>query len=199
MKYFIYARTKDELYRALEELDLNIDEVEYSEVDREVAAAFGKETGFIIEEKAPERAARFAKRLLYMMGFKARVKAVEQKDSLEIEIEGEGLNILIGKQGKTLEALQAILNAALNHNALEKKVVHVDINGYRKRRIEQIKKVVDEAVKKAMKTKEKVALEPMVAFERKVVHELVAGIPGLRTESSGEEPHRYVVIIPDNS
>jgi spoIIIJ-associated protein len=199
MKYFIEAQNVEELRRALEELDLNIDEVDYKEAEPETARLFGREKGYVITEKAPERAARFTRRLLYMMGFKAKVKVTEFKDSLEIEIEGEDLKVLIGKQGKTLEAFQAILNAALNHKAIEKKVVYIDINGYRKKRREQIKRLVENAVKMAIETGKKVELEPMVGFERKIVHEIVSGIPGLKTESVGEEPQRYVVIIPEKT
>lgn len=197
MKYFVYGKDEEQLKEVLENMDLNIDEVEIVIAPTDIASSFGKETGFLVSERAPERAARFTKRILYMMGIKAKVKAVESEDKINIEIDGEDLGSLIGSQGRTLEALQIILNAALNKNAVQKKHVYVDAGGYKKRKLESLKKVVKEAVNKAKEEGKPVALEPMSAYERKIVHEIVSGINGVRSESQGEEPKRKVVVYPE--
>lgn len=197
MKYFVPSKSEDELKKALEELDLNIDEVNYEKVSEDVANSFGFEEGYVVEERAPERAARFTRRLLYMMGIKAKVKAVESADAISIEIDGEELGSIIGSHGKTLEAMQTLLNAVLNKNAVTRKSILLDIGGYRKKRYEALKKIVEESVKKVKEMGKPVSLEPMSAYERKVVHEIVSGIDGVKSESKGEEPNRFVVIYPE--
>lgn len=196
MKYFIYSKDEEELKSALENLDIHIDEVIVEEADPETAGSFGFERGYIVEERAPERAARFTRRLLYLMGFKAKVKAVESSDSIEIEIEGEDLGSIIGSKGKNLDALQTLLNAVLNKNALVKKSIFVDVAGYRKKRMETLRKSVEDAVKKARETGKPVSLPPMSAYERKMVHEMVSEFEGVRSESQGEEPERFVTVYP---
>ncbi|MCX7831359.1 MAG: KH domain-containing protein [Actinobacteria bacterium] len=197
MKYFVYSENEEQLKEILEGMDLNIDEVEIDEAPIDIASSFGKEAGFLVSERAPERAARFTKRILYMMGMKAKVKAVESEDTINIEIDGEDLGNLIGSQGRTLEALQIILNAVLNKNAVQKKHIYVDAGGYKKRKLESLKKVVQEAINKAKKEGKPVALDPMSAYERKIVHEIVSGIDGVRSESQGEEPNRNVIVYPE--
>lgn len=198
MKYFVPAQGEEKLREILESMDLNVEEVTVKEADQQTAESFGYEKGFIIEEKAPDRAARLTRRFLYIMGFKARVKATESEDLLKIEVEGEDLGVVIGKQGQTLQAFQTILSAILNKNALVKKSVYLDIGDYRKKREEQIKNMVEKAVERVKKTRRSVQLKPMPAFERRFVHSLVSSMEGVRSESSGEEPERYVIIYPEN-
>lgn len=197
MKYFIPAENESQLKKELEKIDLNIDEVKVQEASEEVCQNFGAEKGFVIEEKAPERAARFTRRLLYLMGFKARVKAVESEEDIQIEIEGEDLGAIIGSQGKTLEAFQTLLSSILNRNAITRKHIYIDVAGYRKKRKESLRKIAEKAAKEALEKKTPVKLEPMNSFERKIIHEVISQINGVRSESEGEEPNRQVVIYPE--
>lgn len=196
MKYFIHSKDEEELKIALENLDMHIDEVNIEKADPETASSFGFESGYIVEERAPERAARFTRRLLFLMGLKAKVKAIESPDSISIEIEGEDLGSIIGSKGKNLDALQTILNAVLNKNALVKKSIFVDVAGYRKKRMEALRKSVEDAVRRAKDTRKPVSLPPMSAYERKMVHEIISEFEGVKSESQGEEPGRFVIVYP---
>lgn len=199
MKYFVKAEDQEDLRKILEEMDLNIDEVIIEEADEESLKKFGAEKGFIVKEKAPERAARLTRRFLYLMGFKTRVKALETQDTLSIEVEGEDLGAVIGAQGKTLQAFQTILSTILNRNAIVKKKVILDIGEYRKKREESIKKLVKKKIEEVKRTGRKAELEPMPAYERRIVHSLVAEADGVYSISEGEEPERRVVIYPEGS
>lgn len=110
--------------------------------------------------------------------------------------DAEALRELIGRNGEGLEALQelsrlAVLSATGNRSRLV-----LDIAGYRDGRAGELKKLAEDAVSKARDTGEDVALEPMSAYERKLVHDAVADL-GLRSESDGEGSRRHIVVSVD--
>lgn len=196
LKYLIEAKNEEELKSALEGMDLNIDQVKYKFLEGEEATKYGYESICLVEEIAPDRAAMLTRRLLYTMGFKAKVKAVEYEDVLTIEIEGEDLAPLIGVKGKTLSSFELILNTIVNKSALIKKKVRLDIAGYRKRREERLKDIARRAADRAKREKRPVQLDVMPSYERRIIHSFAQGIDGVTTKSEGEEPERKVVIYP---
>lgn len=196
MKYAVKASDEAELREILERMDLNIDQVKYKFLSKNEAAEIGLDKAAVVEEVVPDRAARLTRRILYMMGFKAKVKAVEYDDLLTIEVEGEELGPLIGARGKTLVAFETMLAAIINKNALVKKRVSLDIAGYRKRREEKLEKMALEAAEIARKEKKPVPLSPMPAHERKFVHSILTDVGGVDTRSEGEEPDRRIVVFP---
>lgn len=105
----------------------------------------------------------------------------------------EEIGKLIGKHGKGLGALQHLANIYLNRLTDTKVTVVIDAGNYREKRREQLVKIVEAAVERARKFG-KVKLDPMFAFERKIVHELAKKHKDIHTYSEGLEPYRYVVI-----
>lgn len=197
MKYLVPAANEDELREQLEAMDLNLDEVKFRFLVTHEATAFGKnEPVALIEELAPDRTARLTRRLLYMLGFKARVRVAEYDDLVSIEIEGEDLAPIIGARGKTLEAFEVLLGAIVNKNAVEKKRVRLDISGYRRRREEKLRETALKAAQTAKRERREVSLEPMPAYERRIVHMAVQEVPGVSSRSEGTEPERHVIIFP---
>ena len=107
---------------------------------------------------------------------------------------GGELGLLIGKHGQTIDALQAIANAAVYRSGTHKSVT-VDAAGYRDRRRQTLEGIADRSAERAARG-ERVLLEPMSPVERKVVHERLKEFPGVQTASEGTEPNRYVVVLP---
>jgi spoIIIJ-associated protein len=105
----------------------------------------------------------------------------------------EGIGKIIGKHGKGLGALQHLASIYLNRITDTKVTVIIDAGNYREKRREQIQKIVEHAVEKARKVG-KVKLDPMFAFERKIVHEFAKKYKDIHTYSEGLEPYRYVVV-----
>ncbi|MGC9771211.1 protein jag [Fervidobacterium islandicum] len=105
----------------------------------------------------------------------------------------EEIGKLIGKHGKGLGALQHLANIYLNRLTDTKVTVIIDAGNYREKRREQLEKIVETAIERARKFG-KVKLDPMFAFERKIVHELAKKHKDIHTYSEGLEPYRYVVI-----
>jgi spoIIIJ-associated protein len=128
------------------------------------------------------------------MGVPARVEVVETDDDLSVTCLGGDVGILIGKHGQTIDALQYVVNAAV-HRRGGGKPVTVDAAGYRERRRATLEGIALRAADRAERG-ERVALEPMTPVERKVVHERLKDVPGVRTASEGTEPNRYVVVLP---
>ena len=108
---------------------------------------------------------------------------------------GEDLDDLVGEDAEVLEALQDLARLAVMRETGHRSRLMLDIGGYRAAIRKELTAQGQRAVEEVKRTGERVSLEPMTPFERKVVHDAVAAA-GLVSESSGEEPKRYVVVLP---
>jgi spoIIIJ-associated protein len=113
-----------------------------------------------------------------------------------IDLEGPDLNMLVGSNGETLDALQELTRLAVLRQSKRRVRLLLDINGFRARQRQQLISIVQTTVEQVIKTREEHEFQPMTPAERKVVHDAVAAIDGVHTESLGEEPNRRVVIRP---
>jgi spoIIIJ-associated protein len=128
------------------------------------------------------------------IGVGAVVGVEETDDELLVTCTGGDLGLLIGKHGQTIDALQYVANAA-THRLGAGKSVTVDAAGYRERRRATLESIALRAAERASRG-ERVALDPMTAVERKVVHERLKDVAGVETASEGAEPNRHVVVLP---
>ena len=119
----------------------------------------------------------------------------DDKYYIYVNIEGEGTNFLIGYRGETLNALQTLISSIANKQIDEKVRVIVDISGYREKRKKVLEELAEKVSKTVVRTKKKVTLEPMSAYERKVIHSKLQNSHKVTTESVGDEPNRRVVIV----
>lgn len=111
-----------------------------------------------------------------------------------VEILGENTNSLIGYRGETLNAIQTLLSSIANKDIEEKVRVILDISGYKEKRKKVLEELADKISKTVLKTGKKVTLEPMPAYERKIIHARLQNNKKVTTESIGEEPHRKIVV-----
>lgn len=112
-----------------------------------------------------------------------------------VEILGESTNALIGYRGEALNALQTLLSSIANKDIEEKVRVSLDISGYKAKRKKVLEELADKISKTVIRTGKKVTLEPMSAYERKIIHSRLQNNKKVKTESIGEEPHRKVVVL----
>lgn len=126
---------------------------------------------------------------------KLEYKISEDKYYIYVNIEGEKTNALIGYRGENLNALQTLISAISNKDIEEKVRVILDISGYREKRKKILEDLAEKVAKTVVKTRKKVVLEPMSAYERKVIHSKLQNNSKVITESIGEEPNRKVVIL----
>ena len=113
---------------------------------------------------------------------------------ITVEIIGENTNNLIGYRGETLNAIQTLLSSIANKEIDEKVRVILDISGYKDKRKKVLEELADKISKTVIKTGKKVTLEPMPAYERKIIHSRLQNNKKVTTESVGEEPHRKIVV-----
>ncbi|MGH2722464.1 MAG: protein jag [Actinomycetota bacterium] len=144
-------------------------------------------------EDARDEVLDFLDGLLEAMGVDGEADAEVVDGAIDAWIEGDDLGLLIGRRGQVLDALQELLRIAVQRRLMERVRISLDVAGYRQRRRLAVEQRAEEMAKLALEEGE-VKLEAMSAFERKIVHETVARIEGLRSFSEGEEPRRCVVI-----
>lgn len=121
---------------------------------------------------------------------------VNQKEyDIEITIDGGNeISYLIGYRGETMYALQTVISSILNKNLEDKIKVYVDVNGYRAKRARTLEELANKVSKTVLRTGKAIALEPMTAYERKIIHSALQGNDKITTFSKGEEPFRKIVI-----
>jgi spoIIIJ-associated protein len=110
---------------------------------------------------------------------------------------GHGLQSLVGPHGETLDALQELTRLAVAQKTGQRSRLMLDVSGHRQTRRQELTALAAEAAARVLADGEPVRLAPMNPFERKVVHDAVAAIDGVRSASEGEEPHRQVVVRTD--
>ena len=147
------------------------------------------------QEIASQNAEKFLKDFVKNLPTKD-VKYTIQKTlaGLNINLNSENLGYLIGYRGETLYALQNILTAIAGKGINNKVRVILDIEGYKNKRVKTLEDLALKVAKTVMKTKKSVKLEPMQAYERKIIHSKLQENDKIETTSIGEEPHRRVVI-----
>jgi spoIIIJ-associated protein len=153
------------------------------------------------EETLDEQAdlvADFLEGLLEAMGIVGEVDVNDVDGATYVEIwaddDPDALGLLIGKRGNTLESIQELARILVHRVTGERCSVLVDVEDYRKRRRAHVLQRARDAARRVKKSGRQEALEPMSAYERKLVHDAVAEMGGLQTASEGEEPERRVVI-----
>ena len=112
------------------------------------------------------------------------------------KLESEKAAFLIGKRGQTLNALQQLTQLVLNKSAKSFMLVKLDVEDYRERRQAALEQLAERMADKAIRTRKKVAFEPMPSYERKIIHNALANRLDIETYSEGVEPNRYLVIEP---
>ena len=121
------------------------------------------------------------------------------EDTIEVKVVGDDLGLLIGPKGNTLVAVQELARTVVQRQAsgTHHGRVRIDVGGYRQRRREALERFTQQVAEQVKESGLQKALEPMVASDRKVVHDTANEIDGVRTLSEGEEPRRRVVIAPE--
>jgi spoIIIJ-associated protein len=151
-----------------------------------------------LEEQA-DAAADFLEEMLVRMDIDAIAEPNVSEGHMYVDIvDGpeDDMSLLIGRHGQTLEAIQELMRLSVGRRLDQRIRVIVDIENYRKRREARLEEHARELAGRVIETGREEELEPMNSYERKLVHDAVADIDGVETESRGVDPARYVVIRP---
>ncbi len=149
-----------------------------------------------VEEQSDEakKASAFLSGLTERMGVPVEIALQESPEQLRMQMTGEGMSLLIGRRGETLDALQYLTSLNINRGREEYLRVSIDTENYRAKREEALRKLAIRMAGRAKKSGRRVALEPMNPYERRILHSALQDDPDVTTHSEGEEPYRRVII-----
>lgn len=145
-----------------------------------------------------ERAVAFLGGLFEILKIEAVAGLVSEGDKIEINVTAANSQSVIGKHGAMLDAIQTLAGAVANKGRDDYKRVVVDCENYRDNREATLNRLAENLAAKAIRLGRKIKLEAMNPYERRIIHAALSAYEGVKTESEGKEPNRYVVIIPAN-
>ena len=203
-KNFEGKNVDDAITNACQELGITSDKLDY-EVVEEGGSGFlglGTKAAVIKARKkgdVDEIAADFLNKVFEAMELTVKLDVnVEDQDNeqtINIDIVGEDMGVLIGKRGQTLDSLQYLTSLIVNKESDDKfSRVRLDTENYRERRQQTLENLAKNIAKKVKRIKKPVALEPMNPYERRIIHSALQNDRYVTTHSEGEEPYRRVVV-----
>lgn len=198
----VSAKTvNDAITEACQKLLVTSDKLEY-EVIEEGSAGFlgiGSKPAIIkakVKNSVVDNAKQFLNNVFNAMGLTVvtNVKYDELDNSMNIDLSGDEMGVLIGKRGQTLDSLQYLVSLVVNKEAENYIRVKVDTENYRQRRKETLENLAKNIAYKVKRTKRPVSLEPMNPYERRIIHSALQNDKYVTTHSEGDEPFRRVVV-----
>ena len=145
-------------------------------------------------EEAAAKAREFLQEVLKNMGMQVVIEKMIKPDKIILHLHGKNLGILIGKHGQTLDALQYLTNLTTNQGKETRHFIMLDVENYRHRREETLKQLALRLSGRVKKKGDRVVLEPMNGYERKIIHVALQDADHVRTESEGQDPYRQAAI-----
>ena len=151
----------------------------------------------MISQKDLETIKKITEEFFKKTTFEVKINFLSQKDlTLPINLKTEDPQILIGERGQTLAEIQHLLKAILRRKIEEPFFIDLDINDYKKKKIEYLKELAKSVADEVSLTKKEKILPPMPAYERRIIHLELADRQDVITQSIGEEPERKIIIKP---
>ncbi len=192
---------EDALDLALEELGCDIDQVDYEIVENDSKGFLGifgaKEAKIRVTKKCSivDEINDFISKILFNLGMDLSIEINEEKDFVKVNLEGENISRIIGKNGVTLDSLQYLTNIVINKNHEDYTRIVIDANEYKKRKVESLEGLAKAMADKAVKLRKDIVLRPMSSYERKIIHFTLQKDDRVRTKSDGVDPYRKVIIF----
>ena len=146
------------------------------------------------QEEAEKNIENFLKELKESIKEEFEYEIIKTDSKINVNLNGEGLGYLIGYRGETLYAMQNIMSTIAGKGIQNRVRVILDIQGYKEKREKTLEELAKKVAKTVIKTKKPIKLEPMQAYERKIIHSALQENEKIETISVGEEPHRRIVI-----
>ncbi|MBQ8234345.1 MAG: KH domain-containing protein [Bacilli bacterium] len=195
-KYSFEGKNYEELInRIKEELKTDIDDLYIKKEEKETGLFKTKK--YILDVYKKEDVIKYVKDYLIelgsLMNIDIKVEIRNKDNVLLVQMISSNNQVLIGKDGKTLNSIQVLLKQSLN-NYIDNLIINLDVSNYKEKRLKRIENLVKEIVKEVKESKIDVSLDPMNSYERRFIHNYVSEIDNLTTESVGEGIERHIVI-----
>jgi spoIIIJ-associated protein len=202
MDYFeVEGRTVDEaLDKICEENNLHRDELEYTVIDQKkrVLGLLGKESISIkawVKQDENKEVLNILDRICVLAGLDCSVLEHKQEDHLlSVDISGEDLSIIIGKNGEVLDALQYLINKMVNRGEATPRRIVLDADGYRERKLSSLKRLAHRSAEQVRTNGKSTILNPMNAHDRRIIHLELKEDQEVFTKSLGDGPFKRIMI-----
>jgi len=186
--------------KGAEELGYAVEQVQYEILEEPRSGFLGigsvnAKVRVYHEDTPAEKAFGFVKTLLDNMGIDADVTVSEEpEESALINVSGANLGLLIGKHGDVLDSIQYLATLAANKDKDDFYRIAVDVEGYREKRAEVLRALARKMADRVIRSRRNYTLEPMNAYERRIIHSEIQKIEGVTTYSIGQDADRKIVI-----
>lgn len=187
------------LNKALTELNASKTEI-YYDLREEVSGGLFKSKKYsltiILKDDVIEYVKSYLKEVTTLMGIEVEFETSKRENYIKVNMISDNNAILIGKNGRTMESLQALIRQSIQSKLGIKINVILDANGYKEKQEKNIERLAIRLAKDVRKTKVEVKMDSMNSYERRLVHNVLTDFKGVTTISEGEEPNRCVIIKP---
>jgi len=201
----ISAKTvNDAIIEACQKLGITSDKLEYEVIEEGSAGFLGfnskkaliKAKEKVVIQSMEEKTKKFLDEVFAAMNLTVLVDIIfdQNEKTLDVNLSGDEMGVLIGKRGQTLDSLQYLVSLVINKESDDYIRVKVDTENYRKRRKDTLENLAKNISYKVKRTKRSVSLEPMNPYERRIIHSALQNDKYVTTHSEGEEPFRRVVV-----
>ncbi|MBQ7137241.1 MAG: KH domain-containing protein [Bacilli bacterium] len=198
-KYVYSGKNKEEaLEKALTDLNVSEKEIYVKETEQKGGLFKNKRIDLEIIKKSDvvEELKNFIKNVIKLMGIEANLEVKTREDSVSITVYSDNNKILIGKGGRTIDALSMIAKQYIHNEIGTNFRFILDVGEYKAKHQKNIEYMAKKVAREVAKTKIEAKLDPMNSYERRLVHSILSDNEKVYTESIGEEPNRAVVIKP---
>lgn len=192
----------DALTEAAIKLETTSDKIEYDIIEHgsDGFLGIGRKPARIKARKkggVEETAREFLEKVFAAMNLEVKIEInyMENERTVEINLAGDEMGLLIGKRGQTIDSLQYLVSLVVNKENKEYLRVKVDTENYRKRRKATLEELAKNIAYKVKRTKRPVSLEPMNPYERRIIHSALQDDKYVTTKSEGEEPYRHIIVL----
>lgn len=196
-KHIYEGKTEEEvILSALNDLNVKEDELLYTMNEETVGLLKKKKyvMEVVLKTDVLEFAKKYIKDIIEGMNLEVNLETRRNENNIQIKLHTNNNPIIIGKNGRTLSSLQTLVRQAIFAQSGVYTNVVLDVENYKEKKQKNIEFLAKKLAKEVQKTKMDVKMDPMNSFERRLIHEKLKDFKGIKTESEGEEPNRYVVI-----
>ena len=194
---------EDAITNALVQLETTSDKIEYEVVEKGssgILGIFNSKPAKILawkKETMEDSVREFMNDVFNAMGLTVTIEMSVnyEEDTIDINLVGDDMGVLIGKRGQTLDSLQYLISLVANKNSDKYYRVKLDTENYRERRKDTLESLAKNIAYKVKRTRKPFSLEPMNPYERRIIHSVLQNDKYVSTKSEGEEPFRHVVIF----
>lgn len=201
-KEFTGKTVDDALTSAAIELETTSDNLEYEVIEAGSNGILGigkKPAKIKVRKKATieDVAREFLEKVFKAMNLIVNIdiNLSEEDKTMDINLSGEEMGLLIGKRGQTIDSIQYLVSLVVNKESKEYLRVKVDTENYRERRKATLEELAKNIAYKVKRTKRAVSLEPMNPYERRIIHSALQNDKYVTTKSDGEEPYRHIIVL----